>query len=380
ETPRGLQSPHRHTRARTRNADRHRQITEHTHPPRLRQAVARPRRGATATRPRHAPPPPGTAQLTGRDGRAARPLPGRGTTAWPGPASRRSGSAYDILTQVARALRGGAGLGGQHPRLLIAAGESQSAFALVAYLNGIQPLTRAFDGFLVHSRGATGLPLVEPGENADLAGALDGTPTVFRTDLGTPVLDLQTESDLTGVLNSQRARQPDGTTFRLWEVAGTAHVATHLLGVATAALDCGVPINSGPLHLVAKAGLRALVTWLTDGSPPPSAPRVEVTDGAQPRIVRNADGIAAGGIRTPPVDLPVAALSGEPGPNPSTICALAGSTRPLPASRLAELYSSAADYKDQYSRLCESVIKDGFVLPEDRPALLALADSAAIPA
>ena len=68
-----------------------------------------------------------------------------------------------------------AGLGGLQPKRLIAAGESQSAFALVTYFNGVQPLTHAFDGFFVHSRGAVGLPLVAPGKYADIAGAISGT-------------------------------------------------------------------------------------------------------------------------------------------------------------------------------------------------------------
>ena len=55
---------------------------------------------------------------------------------------------------------------------MIAAGESQSAIALVTYYNGVQPLTRAFDGFFVHSRGGMTLPLVAPGAAADLALAI----------------------------------------------------------------------------------------------------------------------------------------------------------------------------------------------------------------
>ncbi len=43
-----------------------------------------------------------------------------------------------------------------------AVGESQSAFALTTYVDGVQPLTKAFDGFLVHSRGGAGLGLALP--------------------------------------------------------------------------------------------------------------------------------------------------------------------------------------------------------------------------
>jgi len=89
-----------------------------------------------------------------------------GTLVHPG-----DGFSFDIFTQAARALRTGAGLSGLHPKRLIAAGESQSAFALVSYFNGVQPLTQAFDGFFVHSRGAVALPLVGPGKYADIAGS-----------------------------------------------------------------------------------------------------------------------------------------------------------------------------------------------------------------
>jgi Alpha/beta hydrolase domain len=288
------------------------------------------------------------------------------------------GFAFDIYTQVARAVRSGAGMGRLRPKRVIAAGESQSAFALVTYYNGVQPLTDAFDGFFVHSRGGGGLPLAGPGEAAGIANAIGGTPTTFRTDQDAPVLDLQTETDLTSVLNSFAARQPDSDRFRLWEVPGTAHADAHLLGSTAQYIQCAVPINNGPLHVVAKAGLRALTTWVDTGKAPPKAPRIDVASGPPPQIQRNADGIALGGIRTPPVDVPVAALSGAPGPNPSTICLLLGSTNPIPADRLAQLYPSRAVYKRQFDRAADAAIKAGFVLPEDRAALLAFADPSPI--
>ncbi|MFI5042506.1 MAG: alpha/beta hydrolase domain-containing protein, partial [Acidimicrobiales bacterium] len=65
------------------------------------------------------------------------------------------GYSFDIFTQVARALRrGGPVMGDIEPQRLLAVGESQSAFALTTYYNGVQPLTGAFDGFLVHSRAS----------------------------------------------------------------------------------------------------------------------------------------------------------------------------------------------------------------------------------
>ncbi len=288
------------------------------------------------------------------------------------------GFSFDIYTQVARALRSGSGLSELRPQRLIAAGESQSAFALVSYYNGVQPLTVAFDGFLVHSRGAVGLPLVAAGKSSDIAGAISGTPTIFRTDLDAPVLDIQTETDVTSILNSYAARQPDDKRFRLWEVAGTAHADAHLLGANANSIDCGVPINNGPMHIVVKAALRALTTWLTKGTAPVTAPRIDVKAGSSPTVVRNADGIALGGIRTPPVDVPVAALSGVPGPNPSTICLLLGSTKPFSAARIAQLYPTRAGYVQRYAADADATIKAGFALPEDRAALIAFSQPALV--
>ncbi|MFW6066924.1 MAG: alpha/beta hydrolase domain-containing protein [Myxococcota bacterium] len=289
-----------------------------------------------------------------------------GTLVHPG-----DGYSFDIFTQVARALRqGGAALGGERPAAVIAAGQSQSAFALTTYYNGVQPLTHAFDGFFVQSRAAGALPLVDPGESISLPSVLTSTVhPVFRDDLDAPVMVLQAEGDVAGILNSFAARQPDGDRLRLWEVAGTAHADTHMVGELGDTFDCGVPINDGPMHLVAKAAFHGLETWVRTETPPPSAERIEV-EPSGPEVLRDADGIALGGIRTPPVDVPVDVLSGEPGTDGDTTCILFGSTTPLPDARIAELYPSRADYEGQYEASADATIDAGFVLEDDRAALL----------
>lgn len=285
------------------------------------------------------------------------------------------GFSFDIFTQVARAARAGGDVtGGVVPDVVLAAGESQSALALTTYYNGVQPLSGAFDGFFVHSRAAVPLPLVGPGEYADLTGAITGlTPTTFRTDLDAPVLGLQAEGDVVGVLDSQAARQDDSPTFRLWEVAGTAHADRHLLGPIADQVDCGAPVNDGPLHVVAKAGLRALEDWVRDGNEPPTADRLELTATTPPAIARDTDGIAVGGVRTPPVDVPAVVLSGDPPPNDDLLCLLLGSTTALPAERLAERYPSAKAYEAAYATAAEATTAAGFALTEDRAALAAYA-------
>jgi hypothetical protein len=288
--------------------------------------------------------------------------------------------AYDIYTQVARALRDPGdvdALDGLEAEHLLAVGESQSAFALTTYANGVQPLTEVFDGFLIHSRGGAAAPLGKAGAGIDIAGTIAGPPTRVRTDLGVPVLVLETETDVLSFLNYHPARQPDSRNFRLWEVAGTAHADAYQLGPLADMVDCPAPVNTGPHHFVAKAALRSLDTWVRTGEAPPEAARLE-TD-SSPDFVRDANGNALGGVRTPQVDVPVATLSGEPGGSPSIICLLLGSTTPLDPGRLAQLYPSVDAYLAAYAEAADAAIDAGFVLEEDRDALLADADPSVIP-
>jgi hypothetical protein len=295
-----------------------------------------------------------------------------GTLSHPGDAY-----SYDIVTQVGRAVRSADGelLGDLEPEVVLAVGESQSAFALTTYANGVQPLTSTFDGFLVHSRGAAAAPLGEPGEAIDIAGTIGLPPTRIRTDLDVPVIVLETETDVGGLLNYQAARQPDTDRLRVWEIAGTAHADAYLLGPLATSIGCTQPINDGPHHFVVKAALRHLDAWVRTGEAPPTAEPLALASGA---IARDADGIALGGIRTPHVDVPVVVLSGDASEGGSIVCILMGSTTPLPPERLAERYGSAEEYLAAYEEAADAVIDAGFVLDDDRDALLADADPAAV--
>lgn len=296
--------------------------------------------------------------------------------------------AYDIFTQVGRGLlaSGSASgsadpdpLGGIEVERLLAVGESQSGFTLTTYVNGVQPLTEMFDGFLIHSRGGSAAPLGEPGAGIGIADAIGGTPTTIRTDGDAPVIVVETETDLIGILNYLPARQDDDDRFRLWEIAGTAHADRFQVGGMEDMLGCSQPINRGQQAFVVRAALRALDTWAANGTAPPEAPRLDVDEtGAAPAFVLDDNGMATGGVRTPVVDAPVDTLSGAAPEGSSIVCLLMGATTPLPAERLAELYTSADDYTAQYEAATDAMIDAGFAVPEDRDEILADADPSRI--
>ena len=232
---------------------------------------------------------------------------------------------------------------------MLAVGESQSAFALTTYLNGVQPLSGAFDGFLIHSRGGASAPLGEPGEGIEIAGTIGGKPTTIRADNEAPTIVVQTESDVLGLLGYYPARQDDDENLRLWEVAGTAHADKFQVGDTEDMLGCAQPINRGQQAYVLRAALRHLDTWVADGTAPPEAPRLDV-DEAGTAFVLDEVGNVTGGVRTPAVDAPVDVLSGIPASDATIICLLMGSTTPIPDDELGELYASQDDVRHGRTR------------------------------
>ena len=164
------------------------------------------------------------------------------------------------------------------------------------------------------------------------------------------MLDIQTETDVASILNSYAARQPDNKHFRLWEVAGTAHADAHLVGPNVKYIDCGVPVNNGPMHIVAKAALRALTTWLTTGTAPVTAPRIDVTPGAHtdgPSQRRRDRARAVSGRRRS--TCPSRRCRARPGRTRrrSACCSVRRSRSPRPGS--PQLYPSRADYLRRYT-------------------------------
>ena len=291
---------------------------------------------------------------------------------------------YDIYSQAAQALRRPAGvdpLGDLDPTYVIAAGESQSAGRLTTYANAVQPVADIYDGFLIHSRGDTGATI----GTSQAASMPEGAH--IRTDLDVPVMQVETETDLFG-LDFYVARQPDTERLRTWEIAGTAHADQNTIDYGfesgrqhdtTTDLDftelCGV-INTGPQDAVVRKAFVALIAWVTDGDLPSEAPALEVLNDA---IVRDEYGNARGGIRTPPVDVPIATLSGEPDEGESVICTLFGSTTPFPPEQLQALYPTHDDYVADVRTAAEAAVDAGFLLPTDAEAMVGEAEDAPVP-
>ncbi len=314
---------------------------------------------------------------------------------------------YDIFAQAGEAIRQNTET--LLPRLevkqLIASGESQSAARLTTYLNGVQMHhPDVYDGFLVFSSGSGTAPLSQ----APQQGFVPPGPTRIRGDVGKPVLSFQTEAELMMITNPpaffpgprdfdgdplEVARQPDTDTFRLWELPGATHVGAYFYNfgarddggdavvedMAMALIrptgdkggrgaPCSVPINADLSSWVFNAALRRLNTWVAEGTPPPSAPRVATTTvNGKAVIARDAFGNAMGGIRTPYVDAPAATLNGLG--FGEGFCFLNGSTVPFSEATFRMRYAKPEDFPAAWTAATDSAVASGFVLEDDKARL-----------
>jgi len=310
---------------------------------------------------------------------------------------------HDIFSQVAGAIRRPGRvnpLAGCRVERILAVGQSQSAMQLTAYVNAIQSRVRLFDGFLLHGRPCSASLGGFSPEGGDLSKVekidlSDMAPVFLRADIGVPVLILESETDVM-ILGYYRARQDDTDRIRLWEMAGTAHADLYLVltGNSDAGndpsianvlevtspypgiLECPLPINSGPQHFIAKAAIHQLDRWVRTGVAPAAAARLEIA-GDPPAFVLDELGNVKGGVRTPYVDVPVAALSGLGQPATPIVTSLLGTTRLFDKATLCRLYPDHGTYVTAVEKSTDTAVQAGFLMPEDGELIKAAAAASA---
>jgi hypothetical protein len=261
---------------------------------------------------------------------------------------------YDIFSQALRALRDPKHNGttsldptppdpmrGMKVKKLIATGASQSSLYLTTFVNDH------------YNRGMIDLYVITRGGGA-------------YNDFSTPIFQLNEE-------NSQ-APQPDNPHYRVWEEAGTAHAPAawwgyiskeqqrdELLPGTADAVNTACSVNHGSVDYSSRAMSTAVSKFLASGRLPASQQRVKV-DGSG-NIVRDANGLAEGGVRQPFVQVPV-------GYNSSEGCPLWGTYTPWSAAKIKSLYPTHKDYLRKLKAAADSDVKAGTLLAEDRADVL----------
>ena len=79
-------------------------------------------------------------------------------------------------------------------------------------------------------------------------------------------------------------------------------------------------------------------------------------------------GNARGGVPSPFLDVPIARYEAHSTPGP--VCALAGREAPLPYEVLANRYGDLQSYLAEFTISLDEIIRAGFLLEDDRAAIL----------
>jgi hypothetical protein len=258
---------------------------------------------------------------------------------------------------------------------LIAAGASQSAGRLRAYINGIHPMDGVFDAFIPYidfarsmpfgGRPATQPPAANPAALNSAAPILNRANVIIRTDLDVPVFVVNSETETEGHVVS---RQPDTDKYRFWEVPGSSHVNVSRKGSTRTDLESPNWLAYRPAY---DAAIRHTHVWLTTKKGPPKAPLIELESINPAKIKRDAKGNALGGLRLPDFEVASAEHRGNGVNKPGgyRLGFLYGYAREFTDQELAALYSGSAGFMKKYDKALDDVVKKGYVLKEDGPGM-----------
>jgi hypothetical protein len=283
---------------------------------------------------------------------------------------------FDVFSQIGQLAKSESGpFEGYDVEHVYAAGVSQSSRYLSVYYNTIQAQANVYDGFV-------------PG----LGGLRQ------RTDLPTRYLRVNTENDVWRGQADPAIRTQNGTpSIRIWEIAGASHVPQAAISATPGdprsnlgwlrqrdlgpqtPRNCRFPYASDvEVWAVFHAAYAALDRWVTDGVPPAMPPPIQTSGQTAGfwNILRDANGIALGGLRLPAVEAPVARNNGMNLPSPTStnpldgFCILYGTHEPFGEEQLDALYPSHGAYVSQFTRAANDAVKQGVLLRPEAQTLL----------
>jgi hypothetical protein len=206
---------------------------------------------------------------------------------------------------------------------------------------------------------------------------------IVRTDLETPVLGLNTQTE---ALFYYPLRQPDTPRFIYWEIAGASHmsIALSLTFRETLARDgvlpAGFQVNPRDPQVsnitwlpTADAAIQHLHRWLNGGQPPPRQ-QLMVISGDPPAIARDTYGNALGGLRLPELEAPTARYTFSGALNDYF-----GKREAFSVAELKALYPTHARYLEDVSTAATAAQRVGIIPPYRVKEYVKTAQDAPIP-
>ncbi len=286
----------------------------------------------------------------------------------PTTSEQEDGLKWDMLSQVAAALKNGANLNARYVYMTSQGADVLTYAAAIqthATLENGKPI---YDGFLVKTPGGVGrirrcAPAVPRGDARQMIH-----------NVGVPVIEVVAQGEIGADYQRPDSDQANDR-FRIYEVAGAAHIdmwayrelpimqdqlaASGAPGQGTPAwpfnakCDPDIPLQEHPLlKYVFDGAFANLEQWAEKGTAPPKAERITMKDG-----------VAVGGVRNPYVDVPAASYTTTV-PGPGT-CRELGSTTSFDSAKIDSLYGSRKKYEAKVAESVDSMVKERWITKSD---------------
>ncbi len=268
-----------------------------------------------------------------------------------------------IMTQVGALLKSNPANGpfaGSPVRYLLMGGSSQTGGTTLRYIEQSHAAARLpdgkpiYDGYLPSEAFAT--TRISGGDAAVIHAVGEGDFGLFR--LGNPAVRFSVRED------SDAADD----RFREFEFAGASHVPTR---GQTKNGHPGEYPSQFPTMPFYKMALLHLIDWVTKGTVPPRAPRLE--QDAAGDFLRDGHGNVKGGIRSPWVDVPTARIIASPplDPDGNRSRAQQGIQENFSRDQLVRLYGTREAYLARFDASIDRVVTDRWITAADGAKLKA---------
>ncbi len=306
----------------------------------------------------------------------------------PQTAPGEEGLQYDILAQVGallKAARAGGPLAGFNVQRVYMTAYDGALPTYIAAIHSRVKLANGrpiYDGYVLNRH-----PALTRLRRCGAAPAANDPRQIIR-NLDVPLIRIIGQTDILTTY-AQRREDSDapGDRYRLYEIAGGAHADAFFYPYIPSVADlrkigspypflaswpfanqcepeqtlAKTPINTYALD----AAFANLTRWIRDGAAPPKAERIAIENSGTPqaRIVLDTFGNAAGGVRTPYLDVPSATYytssKGE------TFCPELGHTVAFDWARLNSLYGTPQNYAAKVAQSVDKLVRERWLTESD---------------
>ena len=298
---------------------------------------------------------------------------GRGGAA-PATSDQEDGLRWDMISQVGVALKSKTGLNASSLYMTAQGADVQTYLAAIQRHAKLASGKPVYDGFLIKTPGGVGaIRRCAPAVGRD-------DPRQKIENAGVPVMLVVAQGEISEAYQRPDSDDP-GDRFRIYEVAGAAHIDKwayrDLPGFPDQLAAIGTPGQGTPdwpfnvrcepeillqehplLKYILDGAVMNLELWTTKGTAPPKADRITLLASSKSDVVA-----VSGGVRNPYVDVPAATYTTTTA-GPGT-CRELGRTIPYDWAQLEALYGSQKNYAAKVAESVDKMVKEHWITTSD---------------